>query len=150
MAEDHYRWEDFKINFGADIFQRVDFDPPQLRPDPIEVEQRPPSSFPNFDIPGIRTPEPGFNWQTYQLARNNFPLFLRILQRVVKEVTYRSASKLGETVDPRRIDFRRFVNGMYIIKWDSLFDLGFNLTDYDPNVVYELKKYVLNRYVFVS
>jgi hypothetical protein len=63
MTEEHYRWEDFKINFGTDIFQRVNFDPPQLRPDPIETETRTPSSFPNFEIPGIKAPEPGFNWQ---------------------------------------------------------------------------------------
>lgn len=123
MTEEHYRWEDFKINFGTDIFQRVNFDPPQLRPEP--TEERPPSLFPDFEIPGIRVkiqictkinitlqaPEPGFNWQTFQLARNNFPLFLRILQRVAKEVTYRGAKRLGEAADPRSIDFRRFING---------------------------------------
>lgn len=114
MTEEHYRWEDFKINFGSDIFQRVDFDPTPPRSDTTDINQKPPSYFPDFEIPGIRSPQPGFNWQTYQLARNNFPLFLRILQRVAKEVTYRSARKLGETVDPRRIDFRRFVNGMQI------------------------------------
>lgn len=52
---------------------------------------------------------------------------------MAKEVTYRSARRLGEVFDSRRgVDFRRFIN-------------GFNFTDYDPSVVYEVKKYVLNR-----
>ncbi|KAI6182428.1 MFS domain-containing protein [Aphelenchoides bicaudatus] len=133
MTEEHYRWDDFTINFGTDIFQRVNFDPPHLRPDPSD--ERSSASLPDFEIPGIKVPEAGFNWQTYQLARNNFPLFLRILQRVAKEVTHRTAKRLGESVSEtasRGIDFRRFIN-------------GFNFTDYDPNVVYEVKKYVLNR-----
>ncbi|KAI6203438.1 hypothetical protein M3Y94_00556300 [Aphelenchoides besseyi] len=129
MTEARYRYEDFTINFGTDLFQRVDFDPP-TPPEADVTAERP--SFPDFEIPGIRAPTPGFNWQSFQLARNNFPLFLRILQRVAKEVASRSAERLGEAFDPRNVDFRQFLN-------------GFNISDLNPNIVNNVKDYVLNR-----
>ncbi|KAI6233056.1 MFS domain-containing protein [Aphelenchoides fujianensis] len=125
------KFEDFTINFGTDLFQRVDFDPPP-RPDVDVSVDQPAVSLPDFEIPGIRAPTPGFNWQSFQLARNNFPLFLRIIQRVAKEAAMRTAERLGRAFDPRNVDFRQFLN-------------GFNLSDYDPSVLQNAKEYVLNR-----
>ncbi|CAD5206327.1 unnamed protein product [Bursaphelenchus okinawaensis] len=133
MTEGKYRWEDFSIDLGTDVFTRIDWDPPKTTerlsaPDVPDV----PSFWPDVEIPGIRVPTPGFNWQGLRLARQHPDLFLRLLQKVTKEVSYRAAVRLGEALDPRDIDFRRFLN-------------GFNLTEYEPGVVFKVKRYVVDR-----
>ncbi|CAD5209003.1 unnamed protein product [Bursaphelenchus xylophilus] len=132
MTEGKYRWEDFSIDLGTDVFTRIDWDPPKPTQRPSSDFPDIPSGWPDVDIPGIRVPVPGFNWQGLRLARQHPDLFLRLLQKVAKEVSYRAAVRVGEALDPRDIDFRRFLD-------------GFNLTDYDPNVVFKVKNYVLDR-----
>lgn len=62
-----------------------------------------------------------------------FPNLLQLsFFQVVKEVSWRLAQRTGQALDPRNIDFRKFKD-------------GFNLTEYDPNVVLKIKDYLLNK-----
>uniref|UniRef100_A0AC35G3E8 Major facilitator superfamily (MFS) profile domain-containing protein n=1 Tax=Panagrolaimus sp. PS1159 TaxID=55785 RepID=A0AC35G3E8_9BILA len=133
MTEEKYRWENFTIHLNFDVFEKVDFDPP--RPPSTEVTDMPtvrPPTIPDFEIPGFRSNVPGFNWQTFNFARANPDLFIRIMKKVIKEVSLRAAERTGEALDPRNIDFSKFRD-------------GFNLTDYNPDVVVRIKEYILDK-----
>lgn len=67
--------------------------------------------FPSVEIPGIRVPAPGFNWQSFRLARQNPQLFLKLLKTVIVEASRLAARRAGDYFDPRNIDFERFRNG---------------------------------------
>uniref|UniRef100_A0AC34G268 Major facilitator superfamily (MFS) profile domain-containing protein n=1 Tax=Panagrolaimus sp. ES5 TaxID=591445 RepID=A0AC34G268_9BILA len=130
MTEEKYRWENFTIHLNYDVFEKVDFDPPT--PPSVEVTQAPTVRIPDFEIPGFRSQAPGFNWQTFNFMRANPTLFLQIMKKVIKEVSLRAAERTGEVLDPRNIDFNRFRD-------------GFNLTDYNPDVVVRIKNYILDK-----
>jgi MFS family permease len=131
MTEEKYRWENFTIHLSFDVFEKVDFDPPSP---PTEAPEAPTirPTIPDFEIPGFRTPSPGFNWQTFNFARSNPQLFLQIMKKVIKEVSIRVAERTGQVLDPRNIDFSQFRD-------------GFNLTDYNPDVVVRIKDYILDK-----
>jgi MFS family permease len=131
MTEEKYRWENFTIHLNFDVFEKVDFDPPSP---PTEAPDAPTirPTIPDFDIPGFRTPTPGFNWQSFNFARSNPQLFLQIMKKVIKEVSIRVAERTGQALDPRNIDFSQFRD-------------GFNLTDYNPDVVVRIKDYILDK-----
>lgn len=107
-------------NFKSlDIFEKVDFQSKQ----PSDVDDsllkisphdRTPSmpGFPDVEIPGIRLPSPGFNWQSFHLARQNPQLFLRLLKKIIYETSKLAARRVGKEFDPRNIDFRKFQNGI--------------------------------------
>ncbi|KAE9550455.1 hypothetical protein FO519_006320 [Halicephalobus sp. NKZ332] len=132
MTEEKFHWENFTIDLGYDVFERVDFDPPKPPEETAEVPETPESKFPDFEIPGFKTPSPGFNWQTFNFAKTNPDLFLRIMKTIIKEASLRAAERAGEELDPRNIDFERFKN-------------GFNLTDINPDIVVKLKEYLLEK-----
>uniref|UniRef100_A0A7E4W4Q9 MFS domain-containing protein n=1 Tax=Panagrellus redivivus TaxID=6233 RepID=A0A7E4W4Q9_PANRE len=134
MTEETYHWQNFSVNLGFDVFEKVDFDPPKL-PDASLPETKPEvteSPFPDIDIPGIKVPTPGFNWQTFNIAKTNPGLFFRIMKKVAYEVGTRAAERAGEEFDPRNIDFKKFRD-------------GFNLTDFNPDIVYRIKEYLLEK-----
>uniref|UniRef100_A0A915D302 Uncharacterized protein n=1 Tax=Ditylenchus dipsaci TaxID=166011 RepID=A0A915D302_9BILA len=124
MTEGKYRWDDFTIDLGIDVFERVDWE----RRTPKELPEVPQ----NVEIPGIRMPSPGFNWQSFRLARQNPQLFLRLMKTIIVEVSERVAVRLGEKLDPRNIDFSKFRD-------------GFNLTDINEDVVLRVKDYILRK-----
>uniref|UniRef100_A0A914E0B3 Major facilitator superfamily (MFS) profile domain-containing protein n=1 Tax=Acrobeloides nanus TaxID=290746 RepID=A0A914E0B3_9BILA len=130
MTEEKFRWENFTIDLGIDIFEKVDFDPPRPPEEkPPEVPEIPDTG---FKLPGFEVPTPGFNWRTFDLAKSNPTLFLKIVTKIIKEVSYRAAQRAGQALDPRNIDFSKFKD-------------GFNLTDYDPSVVLRVKEYLLDK-----
>lgn len=67
--------------------------------------------FPEIEIPGIRISSPGFNWQNFNLARQNPQLFLRLLKKIIYESSKHAAKRVGEQFDPRNINFQKFQNG---------------------------------------
>ncbi|KAH7680343.1 hypothetical protein AAVH_41282, partial [Aphelenchoides avenae] len=132
MTEEKYRWENFTIDLGLDVFEKVDFDPPKPSEEKPPETDLPDIPIPDFDLPGIRIPTPGLNWQSLKLAQHNPDLFFKIFKKVLKEVAYRTAVHVGGKLDPRNIDFSKLRD-------------GFNLTDFDPNVVIRVKDYVLQK-----
>ena len=133
----------------ADIFHSVDFDPPYRRATLAADGEydRPPAALPNFEVPGVRAPAIGYNWQSYMLARNNFPLFIRYLQRAAKETSWRAARRANRAYDPRAVDFRKLLNGWptFYAFANFSFIAGFSLIDYEPSIVHEARVYVLRR-----
>ena len=113
------------------MFEKVDFDP-QKPPEAEAKPEVPESKIPDFEIPGFKTPSPGFNWRTFNFARANPDLFLRIMKKIIKEVSLRAAERAGEELDPRNIDFEKFKN-------------GFNLSDINPDIVLKVKDYILQK-----
>lgn len=126
MTEEQYRWENFTIDLGLgemlglisflslstlDVFEKVDFDPPEPPTERPPETELPDIPIPDFDLPSVRIPTPGLNWQSLKLARHNPELFWKIFKKVLKEVAYRTAVHLGEKLDPRNIDFSKFRDG---------------------------------------
>uniref|UniRef100_A0AC34R549 Major facilitator superfamily (MFS) profile domain-containing protein n=1 Tax=Panagrolaimus sp. JU765 TaxID=591449 RepID=A0AC34R549_9BILA len=133
MLENRFRFVILVLT-TAYVFEKVDFDPPKPDAEKPEVEapEVPESKFPDFEIPGIKVPTPGFNWQTFNFAKTNPDLFFRIMKKIIKEVSLKAAEKTGEALDPRNIDFQKFKD-------------GFNLTDINPDIVTNLKEYLLEK-----
>lgn len=114
MTEEKYRWENFTINLGTDVFERIDWDPPRPTgeiPEDVTGPTVPQPVIPDFEIPGFRRPTLGFNWQTFNFFRTNPELFLRVATKIIKEVSIRAAERTGEALDPRTIDFSKFRDG---------------------------------------
>jgi hypothetical protein len=73
----------FKLKIVLDIFEKVDFDPPRPPEEkPPEVPEIPDTG---FKLPGFEVPTPGFNWRTFDLAKSNPSLFLKIVSKVRNE-----------------------------------------------------------------
>jgi hypothetical protein len=67
------------------------------------------------EIPGISAPSLlDFNWQTFELARHNPQLFIRLFKMVAMETAKMAAKYAGEKVDPRNVEFGKLREGIHI------------------------------------
>ncbi|KAI1723650.1 major facilitator superfamily domain-containing protein [Ditylenchus destructor] len=138
MTEDKVHYENFTVDLGIDVFERVDFqtrpkvNTTDVRPDPRTIDY-PQMRFPvDMQIPGISSFKPGWNWNTFRLARQNPEIFLRIVKTIMVEAGEIAARRAGENFDPRNIDFSKFRE-------------GFNFSDVSPHLAIRVKDYILRR-----